>query len=67
MLFARRSLYVVADIQKGEVFTKQNIRSIRPNYGVHPKFLTSIIGKRARRALCKGEPFNLNMIKNDKP
>ncbi|MEC7972517.1 MAG: pseudaminic acid synthase [Pseudomonadota bacterium] len=67
MLFARRSLYVVADIQKGEVFTKQNIRSIRPNYGVHPKFLTSIIGKPARRALCKGEPFNLNMIKNDKP
>ena len=66
MLFARRSLYVVADIQKGEVFTKQNIRSIRPNYGVHPKYLKSIIGKRAIRRLWKGDPVYLILIKIDK-
>ena len=66
MLFARRSLYVVADIRKGEVFTKENVRSIRPSHGAHPKHLKSILGKCAERNLFKGQAFNLDMIKANK-
>ena len=40
-----RSLFVVESIRSGEKFTPQNIRSIRPGYGLHPKFLPRIIGK----------------------
>ncbi len=42
-----RSLYVAKDIQKGELFTEKNIRSVRPSYGMHPKYLKDILGKRA--------------------
>jgi len=44
-----RSLYVAKDIKKGEVFTKENIRSVRPGYGMHPKYLKDILGKVADR------------------
>lgn len=54
-----RSLFVVKDIKKGEVFTKDNIRSIRPGNGISPKYLKSIIGKKALLDLRKGTPFKL--------
>jgi len=44
-----RSLYVSKNIKKGELFTKQNIRSVRPGYGLHPKYLNNILGKRANK------------------
>jgi len=50
-----RSLYVVKNIKKGETFTKENIKAIRPGFGLHPKYLPQIIGKRACRDLEKGE------------
>lgn len=43
----RRSLYVVEKMKKGDIFTYKNLRSIRPCYGLHPKYLNSIIGKKA--------------------
>jgi pseudaminic acid synthase len=42
-----RSLYVVADVKKGELFTKDNVRSIRPGFGMHTKHYADILGKAA--------------------
>ena len=47
--FFSRSLYASADIKKGEIFSEQNIRSVRPGYGLHPKFLKELVGKKAKR------------------
>lgn len=58
-----RSLFVVRDIKKGEHFSSENVKSIRPGFGMHPKFLSEIIGKIARREIKKGEPLSWNMIK----
>jgi pseudaminic acid synthase len=52
-----RSLYVVKDIKKGEVITEENVRSIRPGFGMHPKHMTEIIGKKVLADLTKGTPL----------
>ena len=52
-----RSLYVAKDIKKGEVFTEENIRSVRPGYGMHPKYLKGIIGKIADKDFEFGNRF----------
>lgn len=53
----RRSLYAVKDIEKGETFTEENIRSIRPGYGLNPKYYSQIIGKRASKEIRRGCPI----------
>ena len=55
-----RSLYIVNDIKSGEIITSENVRSIRPGYGLHPKHYNEILDKRATRNLEKGDRFNLN-------
>jgi len=55
---AVRSLYVAKDIQKGEIFTEENICSIRPGYGAHPKYLKDILGKKAEKNYRYGERFS---------
>jgi len=65
MLKARdfsRSLYAVEDIKAGDVITTQNVRSIRPGYGLHPKFFKSIINKKALVNIKKGTPLAWNLI-----
>ncbi len=52
-----RSLYIVKDIKKGEKFTPENIRSIRPSNGLHPKYYEKILGKTATRDLKFGTPM----------
>jgi len=52
-----RSLFVVKDIKKGELFTEENIRSIRPGAGLHPKYFSEILGKRAVEDIKKGTPL----------
>lgn len=52
-----RSLYVSKDIKKGETFTQENIRSVRPGYGMHPKYLKDILGKVANKDYEFGERF----------
>jgi pseudaminic acid synthase len=50
-----RSLYVAKDIKKGEIFTEENIKSVRPSFGMHPKQLKDILGKIAKRDYEFGE------------
>ena len=57
-----RSLFVVKDMKKGDVFTNENLRSIRPGYGLHPKHLKEILGKRARLDIEKGTPLSWELI-----
>lgn len=57
-----RSLFVVEDTKMGEVFTENNIRSIRPGYGLAPKYLSQILGKHAKRDLEKGTPLDWDMV-----
>lgn len=53
----RRSIFAVRDIQEGELFTEDNIRVIRPGYGVAPKYYHEIIGKSCGRSIKRGEPL----------
>lgn len=61
----RRSLYVVADIAEGGELSKENVRSIRPGYGMAPKYLPDVLGKVASRDLRRGQPLAWEMIKSD--
>jgi N-acetylneuraminate synthase len=63
-LVFRRSLYVVEDVAPGETLTPRNIRSIRPGYGLPPKHLPDVLGKRATRALKRGSPLRWEDIAN---
>lgn len=58
-----RSLFVVNDVKSGEIITKENVRSIRPNYGLHPKYYSKILGKKFAFNIKRGEPLTLEMIK----
>jgi N-acetylneuraminate synthase len=58
----RRSLYVVADVAEGGAITRDNVRSIRPGFGLPPKHLPEVMGRTARRALKRGEPLAWDML-----
>lgn len=53
----RRSLFVVNDMEEGDRFTPENVRSIRPGDGLHPRYLEKVLGLRARQPLKKGTPL----------
>ena len=57
-----RSLFVCENVKKGDTITKENIRSIRPGYGLHPKYYDEILGKTFSEDVQRGEPFKKNMI-----
>ncbi len=57
-----RSLYVAKDIKKGEVFTQENVCSVRPGYGLHPKYLSKILGKKANQNIDFGSPLKWSTI-----
>jgi pseudaminic acid synthase len=57
-----RSLYVVSDVNEGELFTRENVKSIRPGFGLSPKYLNQIIGKKAIKDIEKGTPLSFELI-----
>ena len=57
-----RSLYVAEDIEEGELFTEVNIRSVRPGFGLQPKYFRAILGKQANKDLTKGTPMSFDYI-----
>ena len=61
----RRSLFAVADIKKGEVFTNKNVRSIRPSNGIKPKYYKDILGKKAKEDIPFGTPIQFDLIEDE--
>lgn len=59
----RPSLFVVKDIKKGEKFTFENVKSIRPGFGLEPRFFEKILGKRAKNDIERGTPLDKRLIK----
>lgn len=59
----RRSLYVVSDVEAGEALTAENVRAIRPGFGLPPKYLALVIGTKVRRALKRGTPLSWEALK----
>ena len=62
----RRSIFCVQDIKKGDKFTEQNIRIIRPGYGLKPKYYSEILGETARRDILRGTPIQFEMLEREK-
>jgi pseudaminic acid synthase len=58
----RRSLFIVKDIKKGELFTEENVKSIRPANGLHTRFYKDVLGKKARQDFEKGTPLSWDLI-----
>lgn len=60
----RRSLFAVKDIEAGDEITAQNVRSIRPGYGVAPKYLKDMLGRKASTAVKRGEPITKAFVES---
>jgi N-acetylneuraminate synthase len=58
----RRSLFVVKDMKAGDIFTKENIRSIRPGYGLHTRYLKNILGNKTSTVISIGTPLAWDLI-----
>ncbi len=57
-----RSLFIVEDVKTGDIFTEKNIKSIRPGFGLHTKFLSEILKKKARKDIRKGTPLSWDCV-----
>jgi pseudaminic acid synthase len=57
-----RSIFIVQDVKAGDILTSENVKSIRPGYGLHPKFLKAVIGKKFKADLEKGTPLSMEVI-----
>jgi pseudaminic acid synthase len=57
-----RSLFVVEDVKEGDILTKENVRSIRPGFGMHTKHFSDIIGKEFKQNVEKGTPLSFDLF-----
>ena len=57
-----RSLYVAEDIRSGEVITEKNVRSVRPGFGLHPKYLPELIGRKVNCDLKVGDRMSWEVV-----
>lgn len=57
-----RSLFVIKDIKKGEVFSEDNVKSIRPGFGLETKYIKNILGKKSKCDIKKGTPMQWNLV-----
>ena len=53
-----RSLYITTDVKKGDFLTEQNVRSVRPGFGMHPKYYNEVLGKKFNNDFDKGTALN---------
>jgi N-acetylneuraminate synthase len=58
----RRSLFVVRDLKKGDRFTAENVRSIRPGDGLHTRHMAEVLGKTAARDVVQGTPLSWDLV-----
>lgn len=58
----RRSLFVVRDVKRGEPFTAENLRSIRPGHGLHSRHMSEVLGQRARQDIERGTPLSWDLV-----
>ena len=58
----RKSLFAIQDIKAGSTFTSENVSSIRPGYGLHPRYLYEIIGKQAKKNITRGTPLSWDFV-----
>ncbi|PJC86301.1 pseudaminic acid synthase [Vibrio sp. HA2012] len=58
----RRSLYVVKDIKSGEVLTEENVRSIRPGFGLAPKYYEEVLGQKAKNDIPRGTALSFDLL-----
>ena len=58
-----RSLFIVKEVKAGEKITRENVRSIRPGFGMHPKYLSEVLGKEFNQDFEKGTPMSFEIIK----
>jgi len=61
-LVFRRSLYIVENLQPGEILTPKNVRAIRPGHGLPPKYIDQVLGKRVNRYIPKGTPVSWDIV-----
>jgi pseudaminic acid synthase len=61
-LVFRRSLYAISDIKKGEMLTHKNVRSIRPGYGLPPKYFQKVLGAEAKTSIARGTPLSFDLL-----
>ena len=60
-----RSLFVTQDVKEGDVITEENVRSVRPGYGLHPKHYKEVLGKFFSKNIVKGTPFEKIFIEEN--
>lgn len=61
-IMLRRSLFVVEDMKANEEFTEDNVRSIRPAYGLHPRYVTDVLGRHAVKDIDRGTPLQWDLV-----